>query len=527
MALINLAGLDDWFQRICLLLAVTMLIWNTIEVGRNDAANLVNAVFGARVWPRRRAAILAGLAVVLGAVFSSDVIDTARKGIFNPAEVSGGLEAALSIYISVYIVNTVLLYCYSAFGMPVSTTACLVFSLLGAATAIEFDSVNWDKSLTVLAGIGCSIVFSGAAAFLIQRAVRGAIRDRTANLPTLLLHGGWVGGGFAAGLCYFMLLKGMKNVSWVGDFKAWLARLSEISEWEIGTAAVALFMWVVFAIIIHGLLVIFRRRAAKLLFPVLCVLGMLAMAFAFGQNDLANCASPGLSIMTLLDKQDVKIGSEVPIAWWMLLGCGVLLLLGMNTRTAERITKAEVATGSMGDHVALWAPRWCVTLATYALKFRRRVPSLAPRVQLTTNGKTMHYDALRGCVIMSVSASVVATASSLKLPVSTTYVAFAAVVASGMADRIFQRGDAELKLGRAIWVITSWVLSALIAAVATALVATAVYHLSVMGMIGCLAINLFVRQTLKRRADRQVQRVADEAYERAHPEEFALEQEDE
>jgi phosphate/sulfate permease len=126
---------------------------------------------------------------------------------------------------------------------------------------------------------------------------------------------------------------------------------------------------------------------------------------------------------------------------------------------------------------------------------------------------------------MSVSASVIATASSLALPVSTTYVAFSAVVATGMADRIFQRGDAELKLGRAIWVVSSWVLSALIAVAATAIVATAVYRLEVAGMIACLVVNLIVRRTLKRRADLQAKRVAEEAYERAHPEEFALEQE--
>ena len=43
---------------------------------------------------------------------------------------------ALSVYVAVYVVDTVLLYSYSAFGMPVSTTACLVFELLGASFAL-------------------------------------------------------------------------------------------------------------------------------------------------------------------------------------------------------------------------------------------------------------------------------------------------------------------------------------------------------------------------------------------------------
>lgn len=519
----HLQSLTD-FRLVCWILAGVMLIWNTVEVGRNDAANLVNAVFGARVLTRQRAVMVAGMAVILGAVLSSDVIDTARKGIFDPPML-GDLDAVLSIYAAVYIVNTVLLYSYSAFGMPVSTTACLVFALMGAAWGMDPAAVVWNKAGIVLGGILCSIVLSGFAAFLIQRAARGAIRERGAHMATLLLHGGWVGGGLAAGLCYFLLLKGMKNVSWVKQFNSWLQHLDETMKAGVSSAFFVLILWGVFAIIIHLTLVIYRKKAAKLLFPVLAVLGMLAMAFAFGQNDLANCASPGLAIFAILRNGNLEMEMDVAINGWLLLFCGVLLFAGMGTKNAERVTKAEVSTGSMGDHVALWAPRWCVHLAGHLLRFRGRAPALSPRAGVTMAGKTVHYDGLRACVIMSVSASVVATASSLGLPVSTTYVAFAAVVATGMADRIFQRGDAELKLARAIWVVTSWVVSALLAAIFAAIVAWAVCYFKVIGIAGCLVVNLAVRYVLKRRADAQATRVAEEAYERAHPEEFALETE--
>ncbi len=524
MAFIDLTTLTG-FQLACLFIAAGMLLWDTIEVGRNDAANLVNAVFGARVLTRRTAILVAGMAVVAGAVLSSSVIDTARKGIFDPTGL-GTLEAALAVYISVYIVDTVLLYGYSAFGMPVSTTACLVFELLGAAMAVSTTAIHWGKAGYVIIGIVCSIMLAGVAAFFIQRAVRGAIRDRTTHLATLLLHGGWVGGGLAAGLCYFMLLKGMKHVSWVKQGQAWVERLNDAVEADVGYVVLIMFLWGGFAILIHLLLVIFRKKAAKLLFPVLAVLGMMAMAFAFGQNDLANCASPGLASFQLLREQSLEIGTEVPIPWWMLLVCGLLLFLGMNTRNAERVTKTAVSTGSMGDHVALWAPQWCITLAAKFLRFRGRAPALAPRAGFTAAGKTIHFDTLRACVIMSVSACIIATASSLGLPVSTTYVAFAAVVTTGMADRIFQRGDAELKLARAIWVVMSWFFSAAIAACGAFLVTKVVNGIGIVGIFLCLMANMGVRYTLKKRADRQADLVAEEAYERAHPEEFALEAED-
>ena len=505
------------FEYVSLVLAAAMLVWNTVEVGRNDAANLVNAVFGARILDRKMAVRVAGIGVVLGAVASSGVIETVRSGIFQPRQMT--VHSAVAVYISVYIVNTVLLYAYSAYGMPVSTTASLVFALLGAAFAAGgFGVVHWTMAGQVVSGIVCSIFLSGIAAFLVQRAVRGAIRDRPKHLATLLVHGGWVGGGMSAGLCYFLLAKGMKHIGFV-------RYLNEHVVSRYGDAVVVLFLWGVFAVVLHALLMVYREKAAKVFFPVLAVVGMIAMAFAFGQNDLANCASPGLSAWKVIQHHSADIGSKVPIPLWALFGCGLLLVVGMGTKNAERVTKAEVATGSMSDHVGLWAPTWCLALANRVLRFRGRGRSLAPMPAVSEAGKTMHYDSLRACVILSVSASVIATASGLKLPVSTTYVAFAAVVATGMADRIFQRGDAALKLARSIWVVFSWFASAAIATTAAAVVCLGLVHLKTWGIVVGLAANGLVRFYLKRRADVQEKRVREEAYERAHPEEFAFEEE--
>jgi phosphate/sulfate permease len=133
----------------------------------------------------------------------------------------------------------------------------------------------------------------------------------------------------------------------------------------------------------------------------------------------------------------------------------------------------------------------------------------------------MHYDSLRACVILGVSASVIATASSLGLPVSTTYVAFAAVVATGAADRILQRGDADLKLARTIWVIFSWFAAAIIAAVAAGIVCRTIFHLGVIGMVIGVGTNVLVRWNLKNRADKQEERTRQEARERKYPERYA------
>ncbi|MFQ5804815.1 MAG: inorganic phosphate transporter [Phycisphaerae bacterium] len=510
--------------------ALGMLLWDTIEVGRNDAANLVNAVFGARVLSRRAAVYLAGVAVVLGASASSPVMDTARKGIFDPTMLT--IEMALAVYVAVYIVDTVLLYCYSAFGMPVSTTACLVFELLGAAFALgalelgEWDVVSWVTAGKVMFAIVCSILITGIAAFFIQRIVRGAIRDRTTNLAVLLAHGSWTGGGMLAGLTYFMLVKGMTQVGFVNHLNEKLAEAELVKAY--GPIVILLVLWAAYGILIHALLAAFGKRAAKRLFPALAVIGTFAMAFAFGQNDLANCAAPGLGALNLIQHRDagVVVGTNVPIPVWALAGCGLLMALGMTTRNAQRVTSTAVHSGSMAHQVRLWAPRWCIGLARHLLsRFRGRRPVLAPLPEVTPAGKTMHFDALRACVILAVSASVIATASGFGLPVSTTYVAFAAVLATGLADRIFQRGDADLKLARTIWVMFSWLAASAIAAVCAGVVCLLVYKAQAAGIVIGVGANLAVRRALKRRADAQELRVREAARERKHPELYAEEYE--
>ncbi|MBN1589552.1 MAG: inorganic phosphate transporter [Pirellulales bacterium] len=486
------------FVTLAMFVGLGMLVWDCIEVGRNDAANLVNAVFGARVMRRRVAVMIAGAAVILGASFSAPVIETARKGIFDPTVLS--IEMAIAIYVSVYFVDTVLLYTFSGFGMPVSTTACLVFELVGAALFLAGPSkVIWGKVGDVVAAIILSITISLIASFMVMRVFRGAIRDKAQDRDTVLLHGPWISGAILTWLTWFMVFKGLKNVAFVKTIKA--------TVFEVYGDWVVLFvLWGAFTLLVHLVLVCTHRQGYKHLFAVTAVLGMVCMAFAFGQNDLANAASPGLSSFALwqhggspADKAD--LASEIPIPIWALFGCGILMAGGMFTTYAQRVTRAEVNTGSQFDQVALYAPQWCRTLARVFLRAHKRQEPLAPDAALSETGKKIHYDTLRASVITGVSASVIAFASGCGLPVSTTYVAFAAVLGTGMSDRVFARGDADLKLGRAVWVITCWFLAPVVAILATGCVARLVHHLSIVGLLLCLGLNLGVRRYFRHRAD--------------------------
>ena len=485
------------FVAVAAILGLVMLVWDCVEVGRNDAANLVNALLGARVMKRRIAVTIAAIAVILGASFSAPVMETARKGIFDPSVLT--IQMALAIYVSVYFVDTLLLYGFSGFGMPVSTTACLVFELVGAALFLAgFDNVQWGKVGTVTAGIVVSIAISGTAGFMVMRVFRAAVRDRSEDRETLMLHGPWIAGAIISWLAWFMLFKGLKNVDLVKEIKA--------QTFDIyGEMPALLAMWAIFALATHLLLVLTHRGWYRFLFPALAVLGMICMAFAFGQNDLANAASPGLAGLALWQSGHAgtdlaDIATKIPIPIWALFGCGVLMATGMFTTYAQRVTRAEINTGSQFDQVTLYAPNWCKWLAGLFVR-RQDDVALAPKPALSEQGKKVHYDTLRASVITAVSASVIAFASGRGLPVSTTYVAFAAVLGTGLADRVFSRGDGVTKAGRAIWVISCWFIAPVIAIVATGCVARIVYHFSTFGLVLCIALNISIRLILKLRAD--------------------------
>lgn len=491
------------FLALAAIVGLGMLVWDCVEVGRNDAANLVNAVFGARVMRRRIAVMIAGAAVILGATFSEPVMETARKGIFEPKVLT--IEMALAIYVSVYFVDTVLLYGFSGFGMPVSTTACLVFELVGASLFLAgFENVQWPKVGEVAGGIVVSIAVSLLVSFMVMRVFRGAVRDKAQDRETVLLHGPWIAGAMFTWLTWFMVFKGLKTVPFVKNLKS--ETFDVYSEW-----LVLMVLWGFFTLVTHLALVFTHRRGTKYLFSVTAVLGMICMAFAFGQNDLANAASPGLAGLNLwqhgsIPGESAKWATEVEIPIWALFGCGLLMAGGMFTTYAQRVTRAEVNTGSQFDQVALYAPRWCRKLARLLLRLRPRGEALAPEPAVSEAGKKIHYDTLRASVITGVSASVIAFASGRGLPVSTTYVAFAAVLGTGLSDRVFARGDADLKIGRAIWVITCWFLAPIIAILATGCVALLVYHLSTTGLFACIALNLGARFFFKRRADAHEQK---------------------
>lgn len=466
--------------------SIGMMAWACVEVGSNDAANLVNAVFGARILRRRKAVILAGIFVVLGASFSNPVMDTVRKGIFDLSYMDA--SRGLAVFITAYFVNNIILNTYSGFGLPISTTATLVFSLAGAALGVtgRTGAVDWQIIGNILSAMLLSVVFSAVSGFLVQRILRGAIRKDARRYDLVILHGPWIAGALLVSLTWFMLIKGLKQVVTI-DLASW--PLFDI----IGSGGLLILLWAAYTVLIHIGLAIFGKRATDRLFEMTAIIGMACMAFSFGQNDLANCASPGIAVW-LIWSEGFESANQMSVPTWILTSCGVLMFVGMGTRRASRVTQSEVATGSQQHDVALYSPKWCQLLARRLLRYPKTTTEEEIR-GVAPSEEVAHYDSLRASVILAVSACVISMASSLGLPISTTYVSFAAVVATGWGDRVYSsRDSSDQKIGRALWVIAGWVIGAAVAGCASMVVAMAIYHLQGFGLALAFAFNLVAKR---------------------------------
>ena len=193
------------FLSIISFVSMAMLVWACIEVGSNDAANLVNAVFGARIVDRKKATLIAGLSVILGTVFSGPVMETIRNGVFDASSLNA--EAIASVFITCYIVNTVLLYAYSGFGLPVSTTATLVFALAGATLGVSQNTsaINWQTIAEVICAILTSILSTGFSAFFFSKNLSGCYSEecpKTRACDAARSLDLWTDAGFIELVCF-------------------------------------------------------------------------------------------------------------------------------------------------------------------------------------------------------------------------------------------------------------------------------------------------------------------------------------
>jgi len=474
----------------------------------NDAVNFLNSAIGSKAAKFRTLVIIAAVGVFCGCVLSNGMMDIARHGIFTPQYFS--FHDVMYIFMAVMVTDIVLLDIFNTYGLPTSTTVSMVFELLGAAVAFVFikmaggdlalgwaEYLNTSKALEVILGIFLSVPIAFIFGSLIGWLSRVLF---TFNLIKNIRWKIGIYGGIAiTAILYFMLFKGLKDLSFMNaDVKAYL---NEHILLILGCTFVV-------ATIIMQLLHFLKLNVFRII--VLC--GTFALATAFAGNDLVNFI--GVPLAGFSSYQDFTAnGAGIAADTFMmtslqdsaktqiifLVSAGAIMVFALATsKKARKVVQTEVGLSrkNEGDEMfgsskaARSIVRWSSSVATVIQEYvpesvgrfidsRFRIPE-----NYEDNGAA--YDLLRASVNLVVASLLIALGTSLKLPLSTTFVTFMVAMGTSLADRAWSRESAVFRITGVLSVIGGWFVTAGVAFTAAFCVAL------VMNYGGTVAVVIIV-----------------------------------
>ena len=507
--------MNIFFIIVCILFVVA--VFDLIVGVSNDAVNFLNSAIGSKVASFKTILIIASFGILLGSIFSSGIMEVARKGIFNPELFT--FDMIMYLFLAVMLTDIILLDFFNTIGLPTSTTVSIVFELLGAGFMIglfmtvkenqvlsEIGSyINWANALKIISGIFLSVLVAfsfGAIGQYLSRLVFSF--DFEKNLKK---YGAIFGSIAITAISYFLLIKGLKGSPLKGtDIYHWL----QANTWQ--AIGALLIIW--FAVI-----QILMTAAKVNPLKVVVFAGTFALAMAFAGNDLVNFIGvPVAAFSAYQHAQESGVAPEnlymdylagdVKVNTWMLLGAGVIMTLTLwFSAKAKKVTETEVNLGRQdeGDErfEANPAARAIVKTALGIGKVSKVLVPSKLYGKLNARFRQEHFqkaiaiqdkpafDLVRASVNLMMASIIIAYATSKKVPLSTTYVSFMVAMGTSLADRAWGRESAVYRVAGVLSVIGGWLLTALIAFTAAALFAFIIAQFKLYGIIGVVALAVF------------------------------------
>ncbi len=484
----------------------------------NDAVNFLNSSIGSKVAPRRVIMIIASLGILAGVTFSSGMMEVARKGIFHPEYFY--MTEIMFLFLAVMLTDILLLDLFNTFGFPTSTTVSIVFELLGAAVAISLikiyqreDSfltlanyINTDKALAIILGIFLSVVLAFIFGVLVQFISRLIF---TFDYQKRLRRYGAVWGGFALSLIiYFILIKGAKGASFISpQTAAWI---------KTHTVTILLSSFVLAAFLLQIVITLTRINILK---PIVLI-GTFALAMAFAANDLVNFVGVPLAGMA---SYHIAQQSSFPLTTLMQalrepIQTNTLLLLIAGaimvgtlwiSRKARSVTETEVSLGRQDEGIERFGSshlsRTIVRMVSALFENLKRIIPRHWRLTIARRLDPKHYlpdlaqkdappsfDLLRASVNLMVASALVSFATSLKLPLSTTYVTFMVAMGSSLADQAWGRESAAYRVAGVLAVIGGWFFTAFCAFTVALMYAFLIYFFKLPAILGLVLLSIFL-----------------------------------
>lgn len=488
----------------------------------NDAVNFMNSAVGAKVARYRTIIIVAAVGVFAGAILSNGMMDIARHGIFQPANFS--FYEIMCILLAVMVTDVVLLDVFNTLGLPTSTTVSMVFELLGGTFILAIlkiigdetgllslgDMMNTEKALSVIMGIFLSVAIAFIAGTLVQYISRIIFSFNYKKHLSWTI--GIFGGISVTSLSYFVLIKGLKSAPFMStESLAWI---------DQNTTLLVAGCFVFFTLLMQIL-----HWCKVNVFRIIVLLGTFALALAFAGNDLVNFIGvplAGFSAYTdyvansngagIHDFMMSSLMSSAKTPAIFLFASGIIMVYALATsKKAKNVIKTSVdlARQEEGDEMfgSSALARTIVRRATAINEFMVKVIPAGMRRWIDSrfnkdevileNGAA--FDMVRAAVNLVLSGLLIIIGTTMKLPLSTTYVTFIVAMGSSLADRAWGRESAVYRITGMLSVIGGWFITVFVAFTICALVTAIMFYTSFVGMFVfiCVAVFLLVRSNIK------------------------------
>jgi phosphate/sulfate permease len=513
-----------------MIVALAILAIADLVVGvSNDAVNFLNSAIGSKAVSFKTIMIVASLGIAFGALSSSGMMEVARKGIFMPGEFY--FNEIMIIFMAVMITDILLLDFFNTLGMPTSTTVSIVFELLGAAVVMSlikianssgdyselWTYINTDKASEIIFGILLSVVVAfsvGAFIMYISRLMLSFKFEEKAK---------WVGalfGGIAAtAITYFIFIKGLKGTSFIpGDFKEFVFSNTLL------IVAISFIFWT-------GLCALLNYVFKLNVYKFIIIIGTFAIAMAFAGNDLVNFIGvpiaawqsyqawmdPLINVGGLAANEfSMEIMSQkVPTPTILLFSAGIVMVITLwFSKKAKAVLKTSIDLSSQDSVKERFEPnflsrslvRFTILISKYhdtlmPTVFRRKIEKQfqKPKVAKVAEADMPAFDMVRAAVNLMVASILISIATSLKLPLSTTYVTFMVAMGTSLADRAWGSESAVYRVAGVLNVIGGWFFTAFSAFVAAGTLAYLIFigKAPMIAVLLLLAVLLLVRNYIK------------------------------
>ncbi|MDG1824134.1 MAG: inorganic phosphate transporter [Flavobacteriaceae bacterium] len=508
-----------------MLVALAVLALADLIVGvSNDAVNFLNSAIGSKALSFRVIMIVASAGVAAGAIFSSGLMEVARKGIFNPEMFV--FSEIMVIFIAVMITDILLLDFFNTLGLPTSTTVSIVFELLGAAVAMALLKIytgdateeliafiNVAKATQIVLGIFLSIVFSFSIGAIVQYISRLFLSFHYQEKPKWM--SALFGGMALTAITYFIIIKGIKGTPYAGETLPLLGgmTLGEFAETELITvSSLGLVFWTLISMIWVRFWDIYKMIIA---------VGTFSLALAFAGNDLVNFIGVPIAawqsyqswLTSGIDPELFSMGglaAKVATPTIFLFAAGLVMVVTLWTSTkAKKVVKTTIDLSRQDKTEERFEPNALsrgmvnVFVNTTAV-INRLIPK--PIQNLITKqftqptleeavikkGDLPAFDNVRASINLTVAAVLISIATSYKLPLSTTYVTFMVAMGTSLADRAWGSDSAVYRVAGVINVVGGWFLTAFIAFTACALLVTFIYFAKLVAIIILLIFSAII-----------------------------------